>query len=591
MPLAMVKNMKSSSRVSAGIILLIILSFIMGFSALRSLSQTLQQAESLATHVVDQQSISEQVTLLTQQKEEASNTIFLFLFLIVILGVLLVISLYGAESSNELAKLAEALNKTCLGSPSRCPQSTKQATNNPTKNIIDLYNRLISQLEKGLEETDQHWKNIAQGNLDARMTDASNDLFSRTRKTANQTTQLLDSFIHDLDNSAHHAYNGHLSELMLIPFEGRWLDSQLKINLAFNQFECLLLAVNDVMIDIIDGQLNTRIDLDMGGAATVISDRINSALDTIMSPMSATLDILEGMSRGDLSLQMAGKYTGDFASLQSALNGSIMNLQGMIEELRSSSDSVNEGITQIKSSSEDLSNRTQAQAASLEETAASMEEMTSTVRQNAEHAQQARDLALVAGEYADSGGSVIQQAISAMDTIDESSQKISDIISVIDSIAFQTNLLALNAAVEAARAGEQGRGFAVVAGEVRNLASRSAEAAKEIAQLIKDTVGNIKNGTKLVTDSGKSLNQIVKSTKEVGQIVSEIAAASQEQIQGIEQISSSIAHIDAGTQQNAAMVEETAAISEEMEGEAKGMKGLLVFFRLDENDDNSAHEE
>jgi len=585
----MIKNIKLSSRIRAGILLLLVLSIVMGFSALRSISQTVQQAEALAVQATDQSHIAAQVSSLKQLKAEASDTLFFLLFLIVVVAVFLFIALNQVGSANEFTELAKALKNTCQGSPSPCPPSSKTAKNDNPDDIITLYNRLISQLQKGLAETNQQWQHIEQGQLDARMSESTNDLFSEIRQTANQTTHTLNAFITDLDHSSQQAYNGNLSEMMLTPFNGKWLNSQLQINLTFNQFEYLLLAVNDVMIDIIDGQLSTRINLDMGGAATVISNQINAALDTIMSPLSEALGILESMSRGDLSQEMNGKYTGDFASLQNALNGSIMNLQGMIEELRSSSDSVNEGITQIKSSSEDLSHRTQAQAASLEETAASMEEMTSTVRQNAEHAQQARDLALVAGEYADSGGSVIQQAILAMDTIDESSQKISDIISVIDSIAFQTNLLALNAAVEAARAGEQGRGFAVVAGEVRNLASRSAEAAKEIAQLIKDTVGNIKNGTKLVTDSGKSLTQIVKSTKEVGQIVSEIAAASQEQIQGIEQISSSIAHIDAGTQQNAAMVEETAAISEEMEGEAKGMKGLLVFFRLDENDDQSAH--
>jgi methyl-accepting chemotaxis protein len=230
--------------------------------------------------------------------------------------------------------------------------------------------------------------------------------------------------------------------------------------------------------------------------------------------------------------------------------------------------------------STNLSQRTEEQASSLEETASSMEEMTSTVKQNADNALQANQLAVAARDQAEKGGMVVAKAVKAMTGINEASKKIADIIGVIDEIAFQTNLLALNAAVEAARAGEQGRGFAVVASEVRNLASRSATAAKEIKTLIQDSVQKVDEGSSLVTQSGATLEQIVGAVKKVTDIVAEIAAASQEQSAGIEQVNKAVMQLDELTQQNAALVEEASASSQAMADQARGLNEAMQRYKV-----------
>ncbi len=294
-------------------------------------------------------------------------------------------------------------------------------------------------------------------------------------------------------------------------------------------------------------------------------------------------DIAGRIAGGDLDVQVPVR-DGDSSSLLAAMRSMAEKLSQIVGEVRLVSDSVSSSAQELASGNDNLSQRTQEQASALEETASSMEEMTSTVRQNADNARQANQLAVGARDQAEQGGQVVSQAVAAMNEINASSRKIADIISVIDEIAFQTNLLALNAAVEAARAGEQGRGFAVVAAEVRNLAQRSAGAAKEIKDLIQDSVEKVKTGSGLVDESGRTLTEIVGSVKKVTDIVAEIAAASQEQSAGIEQVNKAITQMDEVTQQNATLVEEAAAASQSMEDQAQRMVEIMQFFRLGEDD-------
>lgn len=329
----------------------------------------------------------------------------------------------------------------------------------------------------------------------------------------------------------------------------------------------------------VEGQLDARIDAtNYEGFMKGLGNGINNLMEAVVEPLKEGKRVMTSLAEGDLTQSMKGEFKGEFAELRDAINASVTNLLNLVNEINESSGSISSGASEIATGNTDLSQRTEEQASSLEETASSMEEMTSTVRQNADNARTANTLASTAREQAQKGGDVVSNAVSAMSEINQSSKKISDIIGVIDEIAFQTNLLALNAAVEAARAGEQGRGFAVVAGEVRNLAQRSAGAAKEIKSLINDSVEKVDEGSKLVDESGKTLEQIVEAVKKVSDIIAEIAAASQEQSSGIEEVNKAISQMDEMTQQNAALVEEAASASESMEEQAKNMIEQMRFF-------------
>lgn len=301
---------------------------------------------------------------------------------------------------------------------------------------------------------------------------------------------------------------------------------------------------------------------------------------TVEDTLTETRRVMRALAEGDLSARMQGHYTGEFAELSDSIANSFDKLREVMSSIATASNVVETTSGQIAIGTETLSQRTEQQAASLEQTAASMEQMTATVQQNAANASQANQLSSQAREMAQIGGDVVGEAVTAMADISHSSLKIAEIINVIDEIAFQTNLLALNASVEAARAGEQGRGFAVVASEVRNLAQRSATAAKEINELINDSVKKVEQGSKLVAKSGETLSDIVGSVNKVSDIIAEISVASNEQSEGIQQVNKAVMNLDEMTQQNAAMVEQTASASREMGDRANEMTGLISFFRL-----------
>lgn len=292
-------------------------------------------------------------------------------------------------------------------------------------------------------------------------------------------------------------------------------------------------------------------------------------------------EVLVSMSGGDLTSRIDNPLEGEFNVLGESMNSLVDNLGNLVTEIRSASTNVFSASREIAQGNNDLSQRTESQAASLEETASAMEELTATVQQNAENATEATKMASDAMTKASNGGEVVQSAVSAMEEINKSSKKIADIIGVIDEIAFQTNLLALNAAVEAARAGEQGRGFAVVAAEVRNLAQRSAGAAKEIKGLISDSVEAVGKGTKLVDETGQTFDELVGAVQEVLSMISDIDSASREQSTGIAEVSQSVNQMDEMTQQNAALVEEAAASSKSMEDQAQSLIEQVSFFRTD----------
>lgn len=328
------------------------------------------------------------------------------------------------------------------------------------------------------------------------------------------------------------------------------------------------------------GQLDARLEMaDKDGFFRKLSSGINELTDVIDKGFSDVNSSLQSMASGDLTNRIETDYSGIYLECKNNVNATIDKLGGIVGQINESADFINNSSQEIASGNNNLSQRAEQQAANLEETASSMEELTSTVKNNADNAQQANTVATSARQLAEKGGDVVKSAVSAMDEINVSSNKIAEIIGVIDEIAFQTNLLALNASVEAARAGEQGRGFSVVATEVRNLAQRSATAARESKELIQTSVQKVRSGTEFVNETGKSLTEIVSGVKKVGDIVAEIASASAEQSQGIEQVNQAVSQMDEITQQNAALAEQASAASVSMSDQSNNMIQLLSFFK------------
>jgi len=317
------------------------------------------------------------------------------------------------------------------------------------------------------------------------------------------------------------------------------------------------------------------------GVMRLLGEGINQLMHTNKVSLNEISRVLSAITQGDLTETITNPYFGTFGELKQNTNATVDTLKGIISQIKEVTDIIHNGAREIASGNNDLSQRTENQAISLQETTTSMKELTAAVQNNAENAKKANQLAIRATEVASKGGDVIGNVITTMKGINDSSKKVVDIISVIDGIAFQTNILALNAAVEAARAGEQGRGFAVVAGEVRNLAKRAAVAAGEIKSLIGDSVEKIDDGTKLVAQAGKTMDEILNSIEIVSVIMGNITAASAEQSTGIEQVNKAIAQMDGVTQQNAALVEQAAAAAESVEEQAQNLARTVESFKLD----------
>jgi methyl-accepting chemotaxis protein len=361
------------------------------------------------------------------------------------------------------------------------------------------------------------------------------------------------------------AYKNKVNDLLL--FQRKAIDDTAHaIDAANDRSNTLLLMLTVLMVAI-------------GSVAAWIISR------SITVPLQSAVDIAATVANGDLTTRFdAPTSRSEIGNLMTALKGMNDSLRNVVSQVQVGTKTIATASNEIAVGNMDLSQRTEEQASSLEETASSMEELTSTVRQNAENARQANQLAHAASDVAERGGSIVGQVVNTMGSINDSSRKIFDIISVIDGIAFQTNILALNAAVEAARAGEQGRGFAVVASEVRNLAQRSAAAAKEIKELIGNSVEQVDIGSKLVQQAGSTMNEVVDSVRRVTDIMGEITSASSEQSIGIDQVNTAITQMDQVTQQNAALVEEAAAAAASMQEQAERLADVASSFRLGEDD-------
>ena len=356
-----------------------------------------------------------------------------------------------------------------------------------------------------------------------------------------------------------------------------WLDRTAEVAVENEVAEIVSAAAN--------GDFTKRVSSDgKSGFFLRLSEDLNRLLETAQRGLDDVVTMLSAMADGDLTKSIEAEYGGTFGQLKDDANLTVARLREIVTQIKQATDAINTAAQEIAVGNQDLSSRTEEQASSLEETASSMEQLTGTVKQNADNARTANDLASSAQQVAEKGGTVVAQVVQTMGAIHQSSSKIADIIGVIDGIAFQTNILALNAAVEAARAGEQERGFAVVATEVRSLAQRSAAAAKEIKELISDSVDKVENGSKLVDQAGRTMEEVVSSIGRVAAIMTDIAEASREQSSGIEQVGLAITQMDEVTQQNAALVEEAAAAAESLEEQARSLMDAVSVFHLAEGD-------
>jgi methyl-accepting chemotaxis protein len=343
-------------------------------------------------------------------------------------------------------------------------------------------------------------------------------------------------------------------------------------------------AVGGIAKAAMAGDFSQRVSLEgKEGVIRNLAEAMNEMCDNIGKVMDDLVGMMGALSEGDLTKRIDADYQGAFGTLKNSANATAAKLAETVAEITASAKEVANAAAEISVSTTDLSQRTEEQAAGLEQTSASMEQIAATVKKNAENAQQANGLTASAGEVADRGGAVVASTVEAMSRIEDSSNKIADIIGVIDEIARQTNLLALNAAVEAARAGDAGRGFAVVASEVRSLAQRSSQAAKDIKDLITNSSGQVKDGVDLVSRTGASLSEIVDSIKRVAEIVADIAAASNEQSTGIDQVNKALTQMDEVTQQNSALVEENAATAKTLESQSAAMSERVSFFRIEQS--------
>lgn len=450
--------------------------------------------------------------------------------------------------------------------------------------IVARVMRSIALLSDEAEMRNEHKKidaarekyNAALATLEQMQLDENDKaIIAKIKRDANTTRPLNDKFIELAKTSKEDATALLLKEI--VPATTKWQDAiEEFIDLQKVKSKKDLAGAEEAYRSAMTLMLTlTGLALIAGSLIAWFSTR------SITRPLTQAVKVAQTVAGGDLTSYIEVNSTDETGQLLQALKGMNDSLVNIVGQVRTGTDTIATASSQIAAGNLDLSSRTEEQASSLEETASSMEELTSTVKQNADNARQANQLAASASEIAFKGGTVVAQVVDTMSSINASSKKIVDIIGVIDGIAFQTNILALNAAVEAARAGEQGRGFAVVASEVRNLAQRSAAAAKEIKGLIGDSVEKVDAGAKLVDQAGTTMDEIVESVKRVTDIMSEITAASQEQTSGIEQINQAISQMDQVTQQNASLVEEAAAAAESLQEQAGTLARVVSVFKLD----------
>ena len=497
---------------------------------------------------------------------------------IVAIILVLVALFYARTISGPIIQLTNAMKD--VGSNFNFSKECTVKANDEIGNAATTLNDLLKSVSQAIDEVNHTMADIAQGKFDGRITaDLQGDL-GKLKNNVNASADSVEFTMSALGDVMTALSAGNFKTRMDEKIPGEFRRT---VDSAMQSMDTAVSEIGGVITKLSQGEFDGRISATLSGDMDQLKTNINQSVEQLEAGMKEMIDAIEAQSQGDLTVQVNGQYQGELNRLKKAFNSGAAKLNTAMNNVMNSANNVNESSQEVASGSLDLNERTQNQAASLEETASAMEELTSTIKNNTDNARQADQLSNNSRNQAQQGQDVMQETIQAITEIGESSQQIQEIIGLIDSIAFQTNLLALNAAVEAARAGEHGRGFAVVAGEVRNLAGKSADAAKNIKDLIDRSAQSIKVGSDKIGQTNEVLEQITSSIQEVSSIVSEISAASQEQQEGVEQINIAITQIDQTTQQNAALVEETTAAAEAMNNESDLLKSAVSGFKTGGN--------
>ncbi len=475
--------------------------------------------------------------------------------------------------ANTLAKAAVAGNLSTRADASRHQGDFRKII----QGVNDTLDAVINPLNVAASYVDS----IAKGNIPAKITDAYNGDFNALKNNLNLCIDNLNTLIAEMNHMSDEHDAGDIDvRIDDTKFQAAYKEMAQGINNMIAGHIDVKVKAMACMKGLGEGDFDAPMEK-LPGKKAFVNEMIEQVRRNLKAVGADAKMLSEAATEGRVTVRAdASKFQGEFRELIEGINNTLDMIVQPITVVKEAVEAITTAAGEISSGNSDLSARTEQQAASLEETAASMEELASTVKQNAENAKQANQLAMTASDVAVKGGAVVGQVVSTMANINDSARKIEDIITVIDGIAFQTNILALNAAVEAARAGEQGRGFAVVAGEVRNLAQRSASAAKEIKELITDSVQKTAEGTSQVENAGKTMEEIVNSVKRVADIIGEISAASSEQSSGIDQVNTAVTNMDETTQQNAALVEQAAAASESLVEQANNLAQVVSIFKL-----------
>lgn len=532
-----------------------------------------QLSELLAPFVEEQLNESNEMLLLSMETVTSMQGTIILIFIITIVIAIVIGLLLARNIVSSVVKLQNIMHIVQDSGDFR--HRVETSGSDELAQMSRVFNELLANMQTAIQETNRVVGAVANGTFDKRVTSNLRGDLKTLKEGVNGSAESVDFMMNELGRVMDALHNGDFQARM----DSRVAEAfRSKTESALSAISETITAIIAVMRSMEDGKFQHRVTVEARGDLLLLKEGVNGSMNVLEQAIQDITEVVVSQSEGDLTQTINNNYQGQLKILKEAINTSVKKLDRTVSEILDVSDSVANAASQVSESSNLLSNRSQQQAAMLEQTAASMEEMTTSVQQNTTAAQQANQLSLQAGSAAGTGVSVAEQAVAAMSNITESSKKIADIITLIDSIAFQTNLLALNAAVEAARAGEQGQGFAVVAGEVRALAQKSAGASRDIKALIENSVTTVEGGAKYVADTGDSLQEINESIQKVNDILSEIAAATTEQANGIEQVNHSVSNMDQMTQQNSAMVEETSDASNSLTEQADHLKQLMSFF-------------